>query len=334
MMPGMRKTLSSFSYAFQGLRHAYRTQRNLRFHMLAAAVVAVLTFWLPLTASETLFVTAVAFAVIICELLNTAIEAAVDLAGPHPHPLAKIAKDVAAAAVTVTAFFALVTGIIVFFPLFYEIAGSRTLQPAHITAPSAIASLALLFLAGSAFTGRRRADDSVSKRDSKRNDGRQEWKPMPFQIISQQELRDDERELLHLAMQAREHAYAPYSRFRVGSAVRAGDGTVYAGCNVENAAYGSSNCAERSALFHAVSRGAKPRTYRMLAVVGETDLPITPCGACRQVIGELCDPHMPIILGNMKGQAVRTTAAELLPGAFTARALQGEHDSVNTEEGE
>ncbi|GFR37417.1 cytidine deaminase [Insulibacter thermoxylanivorax] len=141
-------------------------------------------------------------------------------------------------------------------------------------------------------------------------------------VIDQASLSEIERLVLQHAGQAREHAYVPYSKFQVGAAVLAEDGQIYGGCNIENAAYGSTNCAERSALYHAVSRGMKPGTFRMLAVIGETERPITPCGACRQVIAELCPPEMPVILANLQGQVMRTTVSALLPGAFTSQALE------------
>src|SRR5690348_17668436 len=94
-------------------------------------------------------------------------------------------------------------------------------------------------------------------------------------------------DLLTLARAAREHAYAPYSKFRVGAAVRTRDGRTFAGCNVENAAYGLCNCAERTALFSAMAAGCQPRDFVQLAVIADTPGPVSPCGACRQVMAEL-----------------------------------------------
>ncbi|KRE90957.1 cytidine deaminase [Frateuria sp. Soil773] len=122
--------------------------------------------------------------------------------------------------------------------------------------------------------------------------------------------------LLALAREARESAYAPYSHFRVGAAVQTRDGRRFGGCNVENAAYGLCNCAERTALFAAVAAGCKPGDFAALAVTGDTSGPISPCGACRQVMAELCDPAMPVLLGNLAGDVQRTTVDGLLPGAF------------------
>lgn len=126
----------------------------------------------------------------------------------------------------------------------------------------------------------------------------------------------DEQKLIQLANDVRKRAYAPYSGFKVGSALLGQDGKVHLGCNVENAAYGPTNCAERTALFRAVADGCKPGCFKGIAVVGDTKEPITPCGVCRQVMAELCSPDMPVILSNLKGQIYRTTVADLLPGAF------------------
>ena len=133
-----------------------------------------------------------------------------------------------------------------------------------------------------------------------------------------------QEKLLEEAAEAMKRAYVPYSKFRVGAALLDADGRVHYGCNVENAAYSPSNCAERTALFRAITDGAARGSFRMLAVVADTAEPVTPCGVCRQVLVELCAPTMPLWMGNMKGQWVRTTVAELLPGAFTSNTLQEE----------
>ena len=101
----------------------------------------------------------------------------------------------------------------------------------------------------------------------------------------------DVERLIEEAMKAREMAYAPYSEFRVGAALLDGDGTIYSGCNIENASYGACNCAERTAIFKAVSEGAGD--FRAIAIVGGKDKNVTefcpPCGICRQVMSEFCD---------------------------------------------
>jgi cytidine deaminase len=123
-------------------------------------------------------------------------------------------------------------------------------------------------------------------------------------------------DLLTLARRAREQAYAPYSHFLVGAALLTRDGRRFSGCNVENASYGLCNCAERTALFSAIAAGCKPGDFAALAVIGDTPLPISPCGACRQVMSELCDDAMPVLLGNLHGARQETTVAALLPGSF------------------
>jgi cytidine deaminase len=133
--------------------------------------------------------------------------------------------------------------------------------------------------------------------------------------------------LLAAAEEARKRAYIPYSRFGVGAALLDAEGAVHYGCNIENAAYGPTNCAERTALFRAVADGLKPRTFRAMAVVADTPEPVTPCGICRQVLVELCAPDMPVLLGNMKGSYRETTVAALLPGAFDVEVLEAGRDA-------
>lgn len=127
----------------------------------------------------------------------------------------------------------------------------------------------------------------------------------------------NEQRLMEQAREARLRAYAPYSQFQVGCVLVGHDDRSYLGCNVENAAYSPTNCAERTALFSAIAAGHEPRTFKTLAVIGDTDLPIAPCGVCRQVMAELCAPDMPVLLANLKGDYTWTTVAELLPGAFS-----------------
>lgn len=124
---------------------------------------------------------------------------------------------------------------------------------------------------------------------------------------------------MELAIKAREMAYVPYSNFKVGAALLAADGQVYLGCNIENAAFSPTNCAERTAIFKALSEGT--RHFTALAVVADTEQPVPPCGVCRQVMAEFFDPEMPIYLGNLKGEMVQTSLQTLLPGSFTKRDL-------------
>ena len=123
------------------------------------------------------------------------------------------------------------------------------------------------------------------------------------------------QELIQEAKKGRELAYAPYSKFQVGAALLTKDGKVFRGCNIENAAYSMCNCAERTALFSAYAHGF--REFQMLAVIADTDQPVTPCGACRQVISELCPKNMTVVLTNLKGEVQELTVEELLPGAFS-----------------
>ncbi|ARK29072.1 cytidine deaminase [Halalkalibacter krulwichiae] len=122
------------------------------------------------------------------------------------------------------------------------------------------------------------------------------------------------------ALKARELAYAPYSKFKVGAALKTKSGKIYHGCNIENAAYSMCNCAERTALFKAYSDGE--REFELLSVVADTHRPTPPCGACRQVIAELCSKDMKIVLTNLKGDIQETTVNDLLPGAFSPADLK------------
>jgi cytidine deaminase len=126
-------------------------------------------------------------------------------------------------------------------------------------------------------------------------------------------------QLIEEAKEARNQAYVPYSKFAVGAALLTENGKVYRGCNIENAAYSMTNCAERTAFFKAISEGEK--NFKLLAVVADTDRPCSPCGACRQVISEFCPPDMKVVLTNLKGDMLETTVKELLPGAFNAGDL-------------
>lgn len=121
------------------------------------------------------------------------------------------------------------------------------------------------------------------------------------------------------AMTAREKAYVPYSKYPVGAALLTKKGKVYHGCNIENAAYSMCNCAERTAIFKAYSEGE--RDFSMMAVVADSSRPVPPCGACRQVISELCPKEMKVILTNLQGNIDQVTVEELLPGAFSAEDL-------------
>lgn len=118
------------------------------------------------------------------------------------------------------------------------------------------------------------------------------------------------------AKKAFDNSYSPYSKFKVGAALELTNGKIIYGTNVENGSYGLSNCAERSALFAAYSLGYKKEDIKSLTVIADVDKPISPCGACRQVINELMPNDAKIVLTNLKGDIKETTPNELLPYAF------------------
>ncbi len=127
------------------------------------------------------------------------------------------------------------------------------------------------------------------------------------------------QKLMDCAIKARENAYSPYSHFAVGAALLCEDGTLFEGCNIENASYGLTNCAERTAIFKAVSEGHV--TFKALAVDADTEGPCAPCGACRQVVAEFKIPI--IIMGNLMGNVKIVTIEELLPFSFSESELIG-----------
>lgn len=128
------------------------------------------------------------------------------------------------------------------------------------------------------------------------------------------------KKLIEEAIKARETAYVPYSKFQVGAALITTDGKIYRGSNIENASFGLTNCAERTAIFKAVSE--KDHNFAAIAVVADTDGPVSPCGACRQVMVEFFPKDMPVYLTNLKGDVQQTTPNELLPGAFTKEDMK------------
>jgi cytidine deaminase len=133
----------------------------------------------------------------------------------------------------------------------------------------------------------------------------------------------DERALIAAAAEARTRSYSPYSRFAVGAALLTASGKIYTGCNIENAAYGPSNCAERTAFFTAVSQGE--RAFTAIAIVGgreDWDSFCAPCGVCRQVMAEFCQDSFRILLGRSDGAVREFTLKELLPMRFGPENLQ------------
>ena len=127
------------------------------------------------------------------------------------------------------------------------------------------------------------------------------------------------KNMLRMANEARDRAYAPYSNFRVGACLKGATGAYYLGCNIENAAYSPSNCAERTAMFKAVYEGE--RQFDALAIVWDGENPAVPCGVCRQVLAEFCDPEMSVICANRKGEYKLVAMGDLLPDAFLPRDL-------------
>jgi len=126
-------------------------------------------------------------------------------------------------------------------------------------------------------------------------------------------------ELMAAARRARENACADFSHFKVGAALEASDGTIITGCNVENATYGLTVCAERVALFKALSEGH--RKFRRIVVVAPPDAPTPPCGPCRQLLWEFAG-DLEVILANLSGETGRHRISELLPQPFDARLLK------------
>jgi cytidine deaminase len=127
------------------------------------------------------------------------------------------------------------------------------------------------------------------------------------------------RDLVEAARKARLNAHAEFSHFKVGAALETADGTIVTGCNIENATYGLTICAERVAMFKALSEGH--RQFRRVAVVADTEAPASPCGACRQILWEF-GGDLEVILANLKRETGRHRLSELLPLPFDGRMLK------------
>lgn len=125
----------------------------------------------------------------------------------------------------------------------------------------------------------------------------------------------DYQKLIEAALSARENAYVPYSNFKVGAALITEDGRIFTGCNIENASYGAANCAERTAIFKAISEGYT--TINALAVVGDVKNYTYPCGICRQVIAEFSNKDTVVIIAKNKEEYIVKSIKDILPGAFT-----------------
>ena len=131
----------------------------------------------------------------------------------------------------------------------------------------------------------------------------------------------DKKELVNEAIKARENAFVPYSNFKVGAALLTKDGKVYIGANMESASYGLTLCAERNCIFGAYARGIRKDDIVAFAVVADTSGPVSPCGACRQIIAEYINKDVPIYLANVKGDIVEYKSTGLLPYFFDGSEL-------------
>ena len=131
-----------------------------------------------------------------------------------------------------------------------------------------------------------------------------------------------DNELVAKAKEALENSYSPYSHFAVGAALLSTDGQVFIGCNIENSSFGATNCAERTAIFKAVSEGVKD--FKAIAIVCSGDQPAYPCGICRQVIAEFAkDEKIPVIIIKNENDYIVKTFEEILPGVFSKKDLKG-----------
>lgn len=128
------------------------------------------------------------------------------------------------------------------------------------------------------------------------------------------------KKLIRFAAEAKEKAYAPYSNFRVGACLKTASGAYYLGCNIENAAFTPTNCAERTAMFKAIYDGE--RDFEAIAIISDGINPIAPCGVCRQVLAEFCRPDFPVICADREGNYEVHELRELLPMSFTSADME------------
>lgn len=134
-------------------------------------------------------------------------------------------------------------------------------------------------------------------------------------------MKKEYKELYNEALKAMKNAYVPYSKFHVGAAVLLSDGKIINGFNIENSSYGLCNCAERNTLFRTYMEGYKKEDIKTLLVIAQTDRPVSPCGACRQVMSELMEKDTLVVLTNELGDYTETTVQDLLPYSFSGDDL-------------
>tara|TARA_B100000902_G_C27033699_1_gene775791 strand:- start:112 stop:501 length:390 start_codon:yes stop_codon:yes gene_type:complete len=127
-------------------------------------------------------------------------------------------------------------------------------------------------------------------------------------------------DLVKKALEIRKNAYAPYSDFKVGAAIKSDNGKTFGGCNVENAAYPQGTCAEAGAIAAMIADGQ--RKIVEVVVAADSESPVTPCGGCRQKLAEFCNSNVEVIFANLNGEIGRMTMSELLPGAFSKKQME------------
>lgn len=135
-------------------------------------------------------------------------------------------------------------------------------------------------------------------------------------------MNEAESRLFALAKEHLKDSYSPYSHFQVAAALMTESGKTYTGVNIENSSFGLTNCAERTAMFNWINDGGLPDPIKRLLIIGNTDRPISPCGACRQVMSEFMAPESEVILTDTKGEFVRYTVDELIPYHFTEKDIE------------
>ena len=135
-------------------------------------------------------------------------------------------------------------------------------------------------------------------------------------------MNETEARLFAVAKDHLKVSYSPYSRFQVAAALMTESGKIYTGVNIENSSFGLTNCAERTAMFNWINDGGLPDPIERLLIIGNTDRPISPCGACRQVMSEFMAPESEVILTDTKGEFVRYTVDELIPYHFTEKDIE------------